>query len=101
VQSYILTGNENPRLKLVEKQDRKPGRGEIAVDLRAASLNYRDLIVAKRTKDSIPLSDGAGVVSAIGEGVTDYAIGDRVVIGFMPEWVEGPFSEAGISSMAC
>ncbi|NNU59949.1 NAD(P)-dependent alcohol dehydrogenase [Ochrobactrum soli] len=94
VQSYILTGNENPRLKLVEKHDRKPGRGEIAVDLRAASLNYRDLIVAKCTKDSIPLSDGAGVVSAVGEGVTDYAIGDRVVIGFMPEWVEGPFSEA-------
>ena len=94
MQSYILTGNENPRLKLVEKQDRKPGRGEIAVDLRAASLNYRDLIVAKRTKDSIPLSDGSGVVSSIGEGVTDYAIGDRVVIGFMPEWVEGPFSDA-------
>ena len=42
----------------------------------------------------VPLSDGAGVVSGVGPGVEDYDIGDRVVIGFMPGWVEGEFSAA-------
>ncbi|WP_207761929.1 zinc-dependent alcohol dehydrogenase family protein [Arboricoccus pini] len=71
-----------------------PGAGQIAIDIKAASLNYRDLIIAKRFGDIVPMSDGAGVVTAIGEGVKGFAIGDRVVIGFMPGWVEGAFSPA-------
>ncbi|WP_162939845.1 NAD(P)-dependent alcohol dehydrogenase [Neorhizobium sp. NCHU2750] len=73
---------------------RQPEKGEVAVDVRSASLNYRDLVIARNFKDVVPLSDGAGVVAAVGEGVEDWKVGDRVVIGFMPGWVEGPITPA-------
>jgi NADPH:quinone reductase-like Zn-dependent oxidoreductase len=91
---YLLTGHEQPTVTLHEGEDRNPGKRELAIDLRATSLNYRDLLVAKSVKDLVPLSDGAGIVSGIGAGVEGFAVGDRVVIGFMPEWVEGDFTEA-------
>lgn len=68
--------------------------GQVAIAIKAVSLNYRDLIVTEYAKDSVPVSDGAGVIVEVGEGVTDYQVGDRVVIGFMPDWVEGSYSEA-------
>lgn len=71
-----------------------PGRGEIRVRLHASSLNYHDYQVAafpNRVADQrIPMSDGAGVVEAVGEGVSDLAVGDRVVSVFFPQWLEGP-----------
>ena len=91
---YMLTGSERPRVALGDGEEVSPGDGEIAVDLRAASLNYRDLVVANRFRDLVPLSDGAGVISSVGAGVERYKIGDRVVLGFMPHWVEGEFSAA-------
>lgn len=94
MRSYTLTGQQRPRIVLGHAADVEPGTGEVAVDLRAASLNYRDLIVAQRFKDAVPLSDGAGVVAGVGEGVAGFARGDRVVIGFMPAWVEGEITEA-------
>ncbi|WP_191059456.1 zinc-dependent alcohol dehydrogenase family protein [Geminicoccus harenae] len=90
---YRITGREHPTVVLEDAEDPVPGHGELRVDLRAASLNYRDLIVAQRFSDVVPLSDGAGVVSAIGSGVEGFAVGDRVVIGFMPSWVEGEFTQ--------
>jgi NADPH:quinone reductase-like Zn-dependent oxidoreductase len=38
----------------------------------------------------IPMSDGAGVVEAVGEGVEEFAVGDAVVSTFFPYWLEGP-----------
>ncbi len=93
MRNYTLTGQQRPRLALGQEQEVQPGKGEVAIDLRAASLNYRDLIVAQRFRDAVPLSDGAGVVSGVGEGVSEFARGDRVVIGFMPAWVEGDITE--------
>lgn len=62
-----------------------PAPGQVLVRLRAASLNYRDLMIAKGTygraglaRDTVPLSDGAGEVVAVGDGVTEFAVGDRV-----------------------
>lgn len=91
---YKLTGQDSPILRLMEAGEPSLRDDEVMVDIRAVSLNYRDLIVAGLSKDTIPVSDGAGVISAIGAAVTSLKVGDRVVIGFMPGWVEGEFSAA-------
>jgi hypothetical protein len=64
--------------------------------VRASSLNYRDLMVLKGggrgpTKlGVVPLSDGAGEVAAIGDGVTRVKVGDRIAGTFHPRWFGGP-----------
>jgi NADPH:quinone reductase-like Zn-dependent oxidoreductase len=83
------------RLKLIEMPDPgDPGPGEIRVRLHASSLNYHDYAVVTgrmQTADGrIPMSDGAGVVEAAGEGVTELTVGDHVVSCFFPEWRDGP-----------
>jgi len=76
--------------------DPRPGLREVLMRVRASSLNYRDLMVLKGggrgpTKLSvIPLSDGAGEVSAIGDGVTRVKVGDRIAGCFHPRWFGGP-----------
>lgn len=77
-----------------------PRAGEIRVALHATSLNYHDLMVAKGvmpTEDGrILMSDGAGVVEAVGDGVTEFKPGDRVVSVFFPHWQDGtPHESAG------
>lgn len=74
-----------------------PGPGEALVRLSAATVNFRDLIVAKglipglgREPEVIPMSCGAGVVEAIGEGVVRVKPGDRVSPTFNIGWVRGP-----------
>lgn len=70
-----------------------PAAGEITVDLKASSLNYHDYAVVKGILPSaegrIPMSDGAGVVTAVGDGVTEFAVGDHVVSTFFPDWLDG------------
>lgn len=70
-----------------------PGPGEIRVRIRASSLNYHDLMVATRPDGAadgrIPMSDGAGEVEAVGEGVAEFAPGDAVVSCFFPDWQDG------------
>lgn len=75
----------------------KPGPGKVLIRIRAASLNYRDhlavigqYIGGAVTRDTIPLSDGAGEVVAIGEGVTRCKLGDRVAGTFFQVWKDGP-----------
>ena len=70
-----------------------PGPGEIRVRIHASSLNFHDLgVVTGRLPSAdgrIPMSDGAGVVEAIGEGVSEFAVGDAVVSTFFPTWLDG------------
>src|SRR5579859_6042307 len=70
-----------------------PGPGQVTVRLHASSLNYHDYVVAigqlKTADNRIPMSDGAGVVAAVGEGVTEFAAGDRVMGMFYPDWPLG------------
>ena len=70
-----------------------PGRGQIRVKLHANSLNYHDYAVVAgaipTARERIPMSDGAGVVEAAGEGVTEFAPGDNVVSVFFPYWQDG------------
>jgi NADPH:quinone reductase-like Zn-dependent oxidoreductase len=79
-----------------------PGAGEILVRLHANSLNFHDYLVATgkiKTEDGrIPLSDGAGVVEAIGEGVTEFAKGDHAVSCFFPKWQDGGPTTSGFST---
>ncbi|HEY9091142.1 NAD(P)-dependent alcohol dehydrogenase [Parasphingorhabdus sp.] len=76
-----------------------PGPGEIAVRLRASSLNYHDYAVVTgmipTAENRIPMSDGAGEVTAVGEGVTEFKVGDTVVSTFFPDWLEGGPPESG------
>lgn len=70
-----------------------PGPGELRVAVHATSLNYHDLLVANGsipTEDGrILMADGAGVVEAVGEGVTEFSVGDPVVSVFFPQWQDG------------
>jgi len=76
-------------LKRGDRDKPAPGPGQVLVRMRAASLNFRDLAIlagkyfrGPLTQDTIPLSDGAGEVEAVGAGVAQFAAGDRVVATF-------------------
>jgi len=94
MKAYQFTGSPTSKLVLVDRPDPVAGPGQIVVEIKAASLNYRDQLQSAASPGVIPLSDGAGIVREVGAGVTRWRIGDRVVIGFMPGWIDGAFSEA-------
>jgi NADPH:quinone reductase-like Zn-dependent oxidoreductase len=91
-------------LKLKEKEVPTPGPGQILVRMKAASLNYRDLLVACGNYSRslpfplVPLSDGAGEVAATGPGVTQWKQGDRVVSTFFQDWEGGEIGERAAKS---
>src|SRR5689334_5129834 len=86
-------------LRCEEVPSPTPGPGEVLVRLRAVSLNFRDLLIAKGVynprlkRPVIPVSDGAGEVVATGAGVTRLRPGERVISAFAPAWVDGPPTE--------
>lgn len=86
-------------LALADRPDPTPGPGQVVVRVRAAALNYRDLLIAKGSYDrgmQLPRvlgSDGAGEVAAVGDGVTKWKPGDRVVGCFFQNWANGPIGE--------
>lgn len=86
-------GIEN--LERAELPDPKPRPGEVVVRVHAVSWNYRDLMMVlgkynpKMHLPRIPCSDGAGEVTAVGEGVTRVQVGDRVCGIFMQNWIDG------------
>jgi len=84
-----------------EEPEKRPGPGEVRVRMRAASLNYRDLMVvegrygrAAVPPDLVPLSDGAGEVLQAGPGVTRFKTGDRVAGTFFQGWICGDITPA-------
>lgn len=85
-------------LVLVEQDIPSPGAGEVLVQVRASSLNFRDKIIldgwypAPVPPGRVPLSDAAGDVVAVGAGVTRFKTGDRVINSFFPNWFGGSFS---------
>lgn len=97
-------GLEN--LNQTDRPDPTPGPGEVLVKVKAVSINYRDLLMVRghynprQPLPLIPFSDGAGEVAAVGEGVTRFAVGDRVANCFFQGWMDGaptPESVAGTS----
>ncbi len=85
-------------LELVEREKPSPNETEVSVKFHAASLNYRDLMMVKGhynpklKRPLVPLSDGAGEVVEIGEKVTKFKVGDRVMPTFMQGWHDGEIS---------
>ncbi|MDF8331819.1 zinc-dependent alcohol dehydrogenase family protein [Novosphingobium cyanobacteriorum] len=84
-------------LELREVPDPVAGPGEVLVRVRACSLNFRDQIIplgfymgGTVDRDTVPLSDGAGEVIAVGDGVTSVGVGDRVAGIFFQDWMDGP-----------
>lgn len=90
-------------LKLVERPVPEPGPGEILVRLKAAALNYRDVLFMGdmygmgAMRPTVPLCDGAGEVAALGAGVTTVQEGDRVVLSHYQDWLVGPRATASMS----
>ena len=85
------------KLKLESIDSPRAGPGQVLIDIKAVSLNYRDLLVIKGLYNpklklpAVPLSDGAGVISAVGDGVERVRVGDRVTSHFVSGWIDGPF----------
>jgi NADPH:quinone reductase-like Zn-dependent oxidoreductase len=75
---------------------------QILIRIKAASLNYRDLLTfgdPDGSKDGlIPLSDAAGEVIAVGLDVKKWKLGDRVSPGFFPAWTDGAFSQVHLTN---
>ncbi len=87
-------------LQVVDRPDPKPGHGQVLLRMRAWSLNYRDLMLVKGQYNPklklpiVPLSDGVGEVTALGEGVARVKVGDRVAGCFMQGWIAGELTDA-------
>jgi NADPH:quinone reductase-like Zn-dependent oxidoreductase len=79
----------------------EPGPLEALVRVHGSSLNYHDLVNLLGLIDGpwprVPLTDGAGEVVAIGERVTELAVGDRVFSAFHPSWLDGRLTRAKLS----
>lgn len=95
---YTTLGDGVAALKLEERPTPVPGPDDVLVKMTAAALNFRDLLVINGTGPwkprgpRIPVSDGVGVVVAVGKTVTRFQEGDRVIGIFSPKWLEGRFT---------
>ena len=91
-------------LACVEVPDGEPGPGEIKVNIKASSINYRDLVTIEDPGARnlllpfVPNSDGAGEIVGLGSGVKGLEIGQRVVGCFFQDWLDGPISPAVMES---
>lgn len=91
----LLSFGDIDALQLNEEPNPQPERGEVLVRIRAVSLNYRDLAIVrgryprKAVPGLIPVSDAAGEIVAVGEQVTAFKVGDRVIGAFHPRWFGG------------
>ena len=104
MKAYHLNGQAGVGgLVLADVSTPEPASGEVRIRVEAASLNYRDLMILDRVGQGglngrIPLSDGAGVVDAIGSDVVQWKVGDRVAASFFRDWVSGPFRASYVPS---
>jgi len=82
-------------LRLHQEPDPRPQRGEVLVQVRAVSLNFRDIAILRgryprrSVPGLVPVSDAAGEVVAVGEDVHAFKVGDRVLGAFHPRWFGG------------
>jgi NADPH:quinone reductase-like Zn-dependent oxidoreductase len=100
MRTYRLSAFGLEHLALESAPTPQPGPGEILLDVKYLSLNFRDLMVIQghynpRLKlPATPVSDGAGVVAAVGPDVTRVRVGDAVMSHFVAGWLDGPFRQS-------
>src|SRR6185295_2230214 len=91
-------------LTLVDRPDPAAAPFHAIIKMRAVSLNYRDLLTVEGKYNPrlplplIPISDGAGEVVEVGEGVTRVKIGDRVAGNFSQKWLGGEPARAKLGA---
>ena len=91
-------------LALAERDEPKPGPGEVLVRVRASSINYRDLSIVEEPGPRnipyprVPNSDGAGEVVETGAGVTRFKAGDKECGTFFQGWIDGPITERDMAN---
>ncbi len=99
VKQYQLhPGTSGLDLVMVDVPDQEVGPHDVLIKVQAVSLNYRDLLMrdgksasSAKAGHTVPCSDGAGEVVAVGAEVTRVKVGDRVAGCFFTEWVDGRF----------
>lgn len=104
MKAYVLNdpGKGPGAWKIVDHPDPVAGPAEAVVAVRAVSLNYRDLMIARGQyfrgirRGVIPVSDGAGEVLSVGGMVSRVKPGDRVMNAFFPSWESGPIYPGAI-----
>lgn len=98
----LHAGGGYDKVTVGTREAKNPQAGEITVRLHANSLNYHDFAVVSGmwgpSEPRIPMADGAGVVIAVGDEVTDFAVGDHVVSTFFPTWLAGEPSVEGFAT---
>ncbi|QIR38271.1 NAD(P)-dependent alcohol dehydrogenase [Tolypothrix sp. PCC 7910] len=105
MKAYVLQSNAGiDALTLIDRPEPQPGAGQVLIKIKATALNYRDLLVAEGAYGAgvkyplVPMSDGAGEVVAIGEGVTRVKVGDRVAGIFFQDWISGALTREKMKS---
>src|SRR4051812_31495013 len=97
--AYVIPAFGLEHLTLADRPEPSPGPRQVLVRVKAVSLNYRDLLVAKGLYNPrmplprVPCSDAAGEVVAVGDGVTAWKPGDRVCGTFLQAWHDGDLTE--------
>jgi|AGTN01.2.fsa_nt_gi NADPH:quinone reductase and related Zn-dependent oxidoreductases len=102
--AYELTDFNLESIRETKRTTQPLGPNDVLIRMKAASLNYRDLLVASGRYNKglklpkIPVSDGAGEVVEIGESVSKFKPGDRVSPNFFSEWIMGPIAGSFVKS---
>jgi len=103
---YFNQHGERDVLEYGDLPDPRPGPGEVLVEIRAAALNHLDIWVRrgwpglKLVMPHVGGSDGAGVVAALGAGVSGVEVGERVVIDPGISTVEDEWTRRGLDSLS-
>lgn len=99
----VAAGSRIEGLALVEENPARPGPTQVRVRVRAATLNYRDLLIVNgpypvsTQAPLVPGSDAAGEVLEVGGGVARFKVGDRVTTSFFPHWEDGRMTRVGVA----